>query len=84
MAKVGFIGLGIMGAPMAANLQAGGHKLYLHDNRNPPATLIEGGRFWWSMSSAFDAFVINDGSRAPFFAMRSRSTSHSGWSHPFA
>ena len=43
MAKIGFIGLGIMGAPMAANLQAGGHKLYLHDTRNPPATLVEGG-----------------------------------------
>src|SRR5438094_10544537 len=43
MAKIGFIGLGIMGAPMAANLQAGGHKLYLHDQKNPPATLIEGG-----------------------------------------
>ena len=43
MAKIGFIGLGIMGAPMAANLQAGGHKLYLHDRKNPPAALIEGG-----------------------------------------
>jgi 2-hydroxy-3-oxopropionate reductase len=43
MAKIGFIGLGIMGAPMAANLQAGGHKLYLHDFKNPPASLIEGG-----------------------------------------
>jgi 2-hydroxy-3-oxopropionate reductase len=41
--KVGFIGLGIMGAPMAANLQAGGCKLYLHDQKNPPAPLIEGG-----------------------------------------
>jgi 2-hydroxy-3-oxopropionate reductase len=43
MTKVGFIGLGIMGAPMAANLQAGGCKLYLHDQKNPPASLIEGG-----------------------------------------
>ncbi len=43
MTKIGFIGLGIMGAPMALNLQAGGHKLYLHDNKNPPAALIEGG-----------------------------------------
>ena len=43
MAKIGFIGLGIMGAPMAANLQAGGHKLYLHDRKNPPAALVEGG-----------------------------------------
>ncbi len=43
MTKVGFIGLGIMGAPMAANLQAGGCKLYLHDYKNPPASLVEGG-----------------------------------------
>ncbi|EOA02534.1 tartronic semialdehyde reductase [Herbaspirillum frisingense GSF30] len=43
MAKVGFIGLGIMGAPMADELQQGGHKLYLHDQKNPPAGLLEGG-----------------------------------------
>lgn len=43
MSKIGFIGLGIMGAPMAANLQAGDHKLYLHDIKNPPASLIDGG-----------------------------------------
>src|SRR5450830_387298 len=43
MAKVGFIGLGIMGSPMADNLQKGGHKLYLHDQKNPPAALLEGG-----------------------------------------
>lgn len=43
MTKIGFIGLGIMGAPMAANLQKGGHKLYLHDIKNPPAELIERG-----------------------------------------
>jgi 2-hydroxy-3-oxopropionate reductase len=43
MTKIGFIGLGIMGAPMAANLQKGGHKLYLHDVKNSPAELIERG-----------------------------------------
>jgi len=43
MTKVGFIGLGIMGAPMAAKLQDGGCKLYLHDLKNPPASLIDGG-----------------------------------------
>ncbi|MEW7847388.1 2-hydroxy-3-oxopropionate reductase [Massilia aurea] len=43
MTKVGFIGLGIMGGPMAANLQAGGCKLYLHDLKNPPLGLIEAG-----------------------------------------
>jgi 2-hydroxy-3-oxopropionate reductase len=30
MANVGFIGLGIMGGPMALNLQKGGHQLFLH------------------------------------------------------
>lgn len=43
MARIGFIGLGIMGAPMAQHLLTGGHKLYLHDVRNPPYSLIEGG-----------------------------------------
>ena len=31
MAKVGFIGLGIMGGPMAANVLAKGHRLTVHD-----------------------------------------------------
>ena len=43
MMNVGFIGLGIMGAPMAANLQGGGHKLYLHDIKKPPQVLVDGG-----------------------------------------
>jgi 2-hydroxy-3-oxopropionate reductase len=43
MAKVGFIGLGIMGKPMAANLLAGGHALYLHSRKAPSGELIEKG-----------------------------------------
>ncbi|WNC95433.1 2-hydroxy-3-oxopropionate reductase (plasmid) [Paraburkholderia sp. FT54] len=43
MAKVGFIGLGVMGAPMAANLQQGGHQLFVHDRNPAPANLIENG-----------------------------------------
>ncbi len=35
--KVGFIGLGTMGASMAANLQAAGHELAVHDVRKPAA-----------------------------------------------
>ena len=31
MARVGFVGLGNMGAPMARNVAAGGHELVLHD-----------------------------------------------------
>src|ERR1700682_251569 len=43
MAKVGFIGLGIMCPPMAANLQQGGHQLFVHDRNPAPAGLIEKG-----------------------------------------
>jgi 2-hydroxy-3-oxopropionate reductase len=39
MAKVGFVGLGIMGAPMAGHLIDAGHELYLYDIRPVPAEL---------------------------------------------
>ncbi len=42
--KIGFVGVGIMGRPMAGHLQAGGHELLLVSHRSPlPAELIEGG-----------------------------------------
>jgi len=41
--KIGFIGLGTMGRPMAGHLQAGQHKLFLHDIAPLPQELIEGG-----------------------------------------
>jgi 2-hydroxy-3-oxopropionate reductase len=44
MANVGFIGLGIMGAPMALNLQQGGHKLFLYSRSGvKQKALLEGG-----------------------------------------
>ena len=43
MAKVGFIGLGIMGTPMAGHLQAAGHQLYLYDIKTPSAELVNAG-----------------------------------------
>jgi 2-hydroxy-3-oxopropionate reductase len=43
MAKVGFIGLGIMGAPMAANLQKGGHTLFLHNRSSVSEALVSAG-----------------------------------------
>ncbi|MGQ0680820.1 2-hydroxy-3-oxopropionate reductase [Bradyrhizobium sp.] len=43
MMKIGFIGLGTMGRPMAGHLQAGQHKLFLHDITPLPKELIEGG-----------------------------------------
>jgi 2-hydroxy-3-oxopropionate reductase len=42
--KIGFIGVGIMGAPMAGHLQAAGHDLFLVRHRSPlPAELTAGG-----------------------------------------
>jgi 2-hydroxy-3-oxopropionate reductase len=41
--KVGFIGLGIMGRPMAANLQKGGHELFLYTRSGVPASFKEAG-----------------------------------------
>jgi len=42
--KVGFIGLGIMGKPMAGHLIAGGHELYLHSRSGVPAELAAKGK----------------------------------------
>lgn len=44
MAKIGFIGTGIMGLPMAQNLQKAGHSIFLSTHHDPaPAALLEGG-----------------------------------------
>ena len=43
MSKVGFIGLGIMGGPMAGHLQAGGHQLFALTHRKVPEALVAGG-----------------------------------------
>ena len=43
MAKIGFIGLGIMGTPMAGHLVAGGHSLFAYSRRELPAALKENG-----------------------------------------
>ena len=41
--NVGFIGLGIMGSPMALHLLNGGHRLFLHSRSGVPTTLTEAG-----------------------------------------
>jgi 2-hydroxy-3-oxopropionate reductase len=43
MSKVGFIGLGIMGAPMAGQLIKGGHEVFLFSRSGVPAALAEAG-----------------------------------------
>ncbi len=41
--KLGFVGLGIMGKPMAGHLIKGGHTVYLHSRSGVPAELTEQG-----------------------------------------
>lgn len=43
MSKVGFVGLGIMGRPMAGHLRAAGHELYVHDHKPAPQPLLAQG-----------------------------------------
>ena len=43
MSHIGFIGLGIMGAPMAGHLLKAGHQLYLHSRSGVPQALIDAG-----------------------------------------
>ncbi|MCW2244321.1 2-hydroxy-3-oxopropionate reductase [Azospirillum canadense] len=43
MSKLGFIGLGIMGAPMAGHLQAAGHTLFVNTIGSVPDVLAAGG-----------------------------------------
>jgi len=41
--KLGFIGLGIMGTPMAGHLLAAGHALFVHTRRAVPPALLDAG-----------------------------------------
>jgi len=42
--KIGFVGVGIMGRPMAGHLQTGGHEILLFQHRSPlPPELLAGG-----------------------------------------
>ena len=43
MSTLGFIGLGIMGAPMARHLISAGHTVYLNTRGNPPDDLVNAG-----------------------------------------
>ncbi len=40
--QIGFVGLGIMGGPMALNLMKGGHKLFVYGKRTVPADVRAG------------------------------------------
>ena len=41
--KLGFVGLGIMGAPMAGHLRAAGHELFVNTRSAAPQALLDAG-----------------------------------------
>src|SRR5438445_4402386 len=43
MSKLGFIGLGIMGTPMALRLKAAGHDLFIHTRSEPKPEVLAAG-----------------------------------------
>ncbi|MES2101594.1 MAG: NAD(P)-binding domain-containing protein, partial [Pseudomonadota bacterium] len=43
MSKLGFIGLGIMGLPMALRLRAAGHELFIHTRSEPKPEVLAAG-----------------------------------------
>jgi 2-hydroxy-3-oxopropionate reductase len=49
--KIGFIGLGIMGTPMALNLLNGGHELYVYTPKSPSKALLDAGAISCSSSN---------------------------------
>jgi 3-hydroxyisobutyrate dehydrogenase-like beta-hydroxyacid dehydrogenase len=56
--KIGFIGLGIMGSRMAANLQKGGHSLVVHNRtRDKANALVADGAVWAGSPAALAAQV---------------------------
>ena len=50
--RVGFIGLGAMGNPMAVNLQKAGYELTVHDIRREQGRNLEGAGAFWAASPA--------------------------------
>ena len=63
--KIGFIGTGNMGAPMAANVLAAGHELRVHDtNRAATASLEESGASWCD-----DLAALADGTDAVLLSL---------------
>ena len=54
--KIGFIGLGLMGASMASNLQKAGHKLIVHDlSRQSASAHLNAGAAWAETPKALAA-----------------------------
>ncbi|HVM52119.1 MAG TPA: NAD(P)-dependent oxidoreductase, partial [Acidimicrobiales bacterium] len=63
--QVGFVGVGTMGNPMAANLLAAGHRLTVHDVRaESAANLLDAGAAW-----ADSARAVADASDVTFLSL---------------
>ena len=89
--KVGFIGLGIMGAPMALHLLDAGHQLFVHTRSQLPASVAASTGLWAIvLPSAFSRLLSSPisqlaasfaraGRRATMFAASFKQTSLTLW-----
>ena len=74
MAKIGFIGTGIMGQPMAANLQKAGHQLFLSEHHGKaPQALLDAGAIALANPQQVEALLLQGAVKAralatPFMA----------------
>src|SRR5205823_11515452 len=53
--KIGFVGLGIMGRPMAHNLMKAGHELYVYGKRTVPPEIRDGATVLDSLKAVAEA-----------------------------
>jgi len=58
MSKLGFIGLGIMGTPMALRLKAGGHDLFIHTRSAPKAEVTAAGAVIYRLEKNAPKYLI--------------------------
>ena len=63
--RVGFLGLGAMGNPMAANLQKAGYELTIHDIRREQGRNLEDAGAVWATNPAEDGPAIRRGAALP-------------------
>jgi 2-hydroxy-3-oxopropionate reductase len=85
MARIGFIGLGVMGRPMAEHLVRAGHQVTVHNrSQGPVRALVEAGA-----KAASSAAEAADGAEVvitmvpdPPTSRRSSSASTESWKRP--
>ena len=62
--QIGFVGLGIMGRPMANNLMKAGHQLFVYGKRTVPPEIREGAKVCDTLKAVAEAAEVAAGARS--------------------